>query len=216
LPKVNLLPPELRRTRRSVLPQLRIQGSPLSLIFLGLSFLAVGIFLDAVGLYQKKEFKRLNTQYNQQYRHLEDLAKKKDALEQKLNRITLELNLLSGYLERDLVWSDKLNQLRNLFFKEVWLTELYFEKKGAKAKETEEGNLYLKGGLAPQRKSSPIGTLSRFITQLKEDKAFFSDFDNLTLTDFKTDRRNNTEITNFTIRMSFKKKVNPPDEKVKK
>lgn len=150
-------------------------------------------------MYRKKSLSHIISQYQQ----AEILVRKINVLKLEQNRLTQQLKLFNGYLKRDVLWSEKLSQLRNLIPQEVWLTELSFKKQPVK--DSGSGNLYLKGGLILQEKTSSIGTLTNFINRLKEDQDFFADFDNLILADSQTETRKNIEIMTFIIEMPFKK-----------
>jgi len=199
LVKVNLLPPEISKSKEIAFPALNIQRAPVFLFSLVIVFFLISISLRLMTMYQKKGLYDVTRQYQQ----AEELAKKNRILKQEQDKLIKECNLLEGYLKRNVVWSEKLSQLRNLIPKEVWLMYLSFEKKGIE--DSALYSLYLRGGLISQDKTSPLGILSKFINQLKEDKAFFRDFDNPILTDLRTETRQNLEIMTFAVEIPFRK-----------
>ena len=197
--KVNLLPSELSGSGKAVYPAFNFRGLAVFLLFLNFTFLLSGIYLRIETIYRKKGLYRITDEYQQ----AEGLAKKIKALNKEQDKSTGELNFLNGYLKREVIWSEKLGQLRDIIPQEIWLKELSSEK--ISNKDSGFGNLYLKGALIPLDKAEPLGTLSRFINKLKEDNAFFIDFDNLILTDFRTETQGNIEIMTFAIQLPFKK-----------
>ncbi len=196
--KVNLLQAEAGKAKKIAIPEIDIQ-KPLALsIGLSLLFFLVGIFFRVETAYRRAGLSNITKEYQQE----EERVRKINALKQEKDTVAQEAAYLNGYLKRNIIWSQKLAQLRKIIPKEVWLTNLSFEKKTGK--DTQGFSLYLKGGLIPQDKTSPLGTLTKFINKLKEDKDFFIDFDNPVLTDFRTELRENTEIITFAIEMPFK------------
>jgi hypothetical protein len=160
----------------------------------------VGIYLRIETIYRKKSLSNIT----QEYMQAEELTKKIKSLQQEGAKLNEEIDALSVYLRRNLLWSEKLAQLRSLIPKEVWLSRLSLEKKAVK--DSSISSLFLKGSLIPQDRTSPIGTLSMFINGIKEDKAFFRDFDNLILSDFLTETYKKTEIMTFLLEMPIKKR----------
>lgn len=150
-------------------------------------------------IFRTKNLSRITGQYQQ----AENVSRKMNMFRQEQIKLNRELNFLNGYLKKDILWSEKLSQLRNLIPQEAWLTELFFKKQFVK--DSVSPILYLKGGLIPEGRASSIETLIKFINQLKEDQEFFADFDNLILADSQTETRKNIEIMTFIIEMSLKK-----------
>lgn len=198
--KVNLLPTEPSGVRKTPSPRFNLNKVSIFLFSLSFIFLLAGIYLRIGTMYRKKNL----YQITQEYKNTLDLTKKTEALKQEQNRLIGEINILNSYLKRDILWSEKLIQLRNLIPREVWLKQLSFEKKSVGS--TYLSSLFLKGSLMPQDKSSPVGTLSMFVNKLKEDEAFFADFENLTLSDFRMETYKNIETMAFFIEMPFKKR----------
>lgn len=197
--KVNLLSLGISKTKDAEPSITNIQWLPLLLLSLSIIFFLIGVYLRLVTIYQKKGLREAIKQYEE----VEAMAKKVKISKEELDKLNGELNLFDGYLKRGIVWSEKLSQLRNLIPQEIWLTQLSFEKKGTGVSDLY--SLSLKGSLIPQEKASPIGTLSKFINQLKEDEAFSGDFQNLILSDSRTETKHNIEIMTFTIEMPFRK-----------
>lgn len=197
--KVNLLSLETNKTKDAGPPITNIQWLPRALLSLIIIFFSIAVYLRLVTVYQKKGLREAIKQYEE----AEALAKKVKTLKEELDKLNGELNLFADYLKREIAWSEKLSELRNLVPQEIWLTQLSFEKK--EAGTVSLSSLFLKGSLIPQEKTSPIGTLSKFINQLKEAQEFSGDFQNLILSDSRTETKHNVEIMTFTIEMPFRK-----------
>lgn len=198
--KVNLLYSETSKAKKAIASAPQIQKVPIFTLSLSIIVLLIGISLRLVNMFQERGLNKVISRYQQ----AENLAGKFKELKKEQEKLNQEINFVDGYLKREILWSTKLNQLRSLIPKEIWLTQLSFERK--EGEELNANSLFLKGGLVPQNKSSPIGTLSKLINQIKEDKEFFIDFDNPILTDLRTEIRKNVEIMAFTIEMPFRKK----------
>lgn len=102
--------------------------------------------------------------------NIEDLKKRQVSLRQ-------ELIDLKGYLSSGLVWSTKLKQISVFLPPEVGLSAISFSRRGQRGAQKEALNL--KGFLVPVENIAPINTLSTFVNKMKQDKEFFSDFDDL-------------------------------------
>lgn len=198
--KVNLLSPELIPIRKAASLAFYLRNLPAILFSLSLILFIAGIYLKVETIYRKRRLRNIT----QAYMQAEELTKKIKSLKEQGAKLNEEIGALSAYLKRSLLWSEKLAQLRSLIPKEVWLSRLSLEKRAVK--DSYISSLFVKGSLIPQNRISPIGTLSMFINGLKEDKAFFRDFDNLILSDFLTETYKKTEIMTFLIEMPLKER----------
>ncbi len=196
--KINLMPSEFARMRKSMPIELKLDKVLVFLFYFNLIFFLGGITLRLETMFRKIGLFRINREYQQ----AESLSKKIKALKRQQSELTAESEFLNRYLARDLLWSEKLKQLRSLMPREVWLSQLSFEKKTEKDSTTQ--TLSLKGSLLPSEELSPIGTLSRFVNKIKEDSAFIAEFDNPVLTDLRAEVYKNKEIMTFLIVMPFK------------
>jgi lambda repressor-like predicted transcriptional regulator len=197
--KVNLLSPELSPIRKATSLAFHLRNLPVILFSISLIFFIAGIYLRVETIYRKRSLSNITQEYIQ----AEELTKKIKSLKEEGSKLKEDTDTLNTYLKRNLLWSEKLAQLRSLIPKEVWLSRLSLEKKAVK--DSYISSLFLKGSLIPQDRTSPIGTLSMFINGIKEDKAFFKDFDNLILSDFLTETYKKTEIMTFLLEMPIKK-----------
>lgn len=195
--KINLLPPEFKGTQK--IPAVPVSKVPKIIFSLGIIFLFIGVYLRINIIFQRKSLNRII----EEYKNTQELNKKLVSIKLELNNLEEEINFLKVYLKRDINWSEKLIQLRDIIPEEVWLNQLSFEKKFAGT--TEIKNLIVKGKLIAPEKASPISALSVFVNKLKQDPLFFTDFENLILVDFHTESYKNIEVMSFFIEMPIKK-----------
>lgn len=195
--KVNLLKPELGGIKKTFIPKFLFGRIQKFLLLLGLISFLMGIFIIIQNIYQKKYLYQIDNQYSE----AEKLKQQIGVLSQEKDKIDKEINLLDGYLKREIIWSDKLSRMRNLIPKEAWLAKLSYEKRPGK----EQSSLYLAGGIIPEQKENAISVLSNFINQLKENREFSSGFDNPVLSDVRTEVKDNMEIMAFMIEIPIGK-----------
>lgn len=167
------------------------------LLSISLIFFLIGVGLKIFVYRQQKSFSRISFQYVE----AEKVKKKISVLTQEKDELASQLSLLGGYLKKEIIWSEKLNQMRNLIPQEAWLTKVSYEKKIGKDITS---SFYLSGGIIVRGNINPIGVLSSFINQLKANKEFSVDFDNPILSDLRTGIKNNLEIMVFTIEMPLR------------
>lgn len=202
--KVNLLRPELGKVKRvgsSVsLPRLRFGRLEKNIFLLALLFFILGVGLALHRLYLEKNFTQITNQYSKAAKARDEVS----GLNKEKEKLNRQVYFLEGYLKREIIWSQKLEQMRNLIPPEVWLKKFSYEAKPAQDKYGGP-YLYLSGGLTPTKQTSAIGILSNFINQLKENKDFSRDFENPILSDVKTEVSNNVGVMSFVIEMPLGK-----------
>jgi Tfp pilus assembly protein PilN len=182
------------------LPSSTLQKVPGFVLLACLALLLISIVLWIETSYRKKNLDVAIKEYKQAW----ELSKKIDVLKKEQKSLHGEVEILEGQLKRDFSWPKKLKHLSELVPKEVWLKQLFFEKKAFK--DTHVSILTLKGGLIPQENSNPLATLTSFVNKLKADKFFSVDFENPVLSDFHSEVYKNIDITAFLIEMPLKLK----------
>jgi hypothetical protein len=201
LARVNLLGSSFGKVKQPTLATSKLKKIPfvffaLSVLFLGIAgYLRAFIFFQERGLSAVQERKASN----------EMLRKKVAALNEEQVKLKGEVDFLGGYADQGVLWSVKLQRLAALTPKELWFDRFSFERSSAPS-GGDLSKIKLKGGLIPRENTSPIGTLSAFINQLKDDADFSSDFDDPVLSDVRSDKLNKTEILSFAVEMALKKK----------
>jgi len=198
LVKVNLLRPESGGVKKMVALKFGMGGLQKILFLLSTILFLGGIILMFYTYYQKKNLSRISSQYWQAEKVKEEIS----ALNKEKDGLISRIDLLNGYLKRELIWSERLGQLRNLIPQDAWLTELFFEKKPGKE---ERSSLNLRGGLMAKGNISPISILSSFVDKLKSNKEFSADFDNPVLADLRTEMKSGIETMVFSIEMPLQK-----------
>lgn len=194
--KVNLLKPELATVRNAL--TLKFGSGKLQRILLLFSLIIFlsGIVLMFYNYCQKSSLLKISSKYAE----AEKLKKEVHSLTKEKEKLTSAISLLSGYLKREIIWSEKLDQMSDLLSQEAWLTKLSYENRSGS-----NASLNLSGGIIAQGKLSPIGILSDFVNQLKANKEFSADFDMPVLTDLRSETKSGAEIMVFSIEMPLRK-----------
>ena len=196
--KVNLLRPESGRVKKIAFNFAGGGGLQKNLFLLSIILFSSGIALSGYTYYQKKNLYRIDSQYQKAEKVKEEVK----AFNKEKDRLIRGIDFLSGYLKREIIWSEQLNQLRNLIPQDAWLRKLSFEKKAG----TERVSTFnLSGGLIAKGNASPISILSSFVDKLKSNKEFSADFDNPVLADLRTEMYSGVEIMVFSIEMPVRK-----------
>jgi Tfp pilus assembly protein PilN len=124
--------------------------------------------------------------------NIEDLKRREESLKEELDNIEV-------YLDRGLIWSNKLIQISNIIPEEVWLTRISFKRE----KDKKE-NLNIQGALVPLADTPAINVLSAFMNKLKEDEEFFSDFEDLLIREIRTSTKKSIDIMEFELQLVLK------------
>jgi Tfp pilus assembly protein PilN len=197
--KVNLLKAEMGGGPVSFVAKVSLGRVPKALLLLSAVCILCALLVSAHSFYLKSSFKNISSEYKE----AEKLKKEIGLLHQQGEALQEDIALLRAFLKRDVIWSAKLEQLQRIIPEEVWLRNLSFEKK-----QGEDGvaSLTLSGALVPSQNMNAIATLSDFINRLKENKEFSESFGKPTLSDVRSEPRENTEVMNFLIEMPLEKK----------
>ncbi|MFH1129010.1 MAG: hypothetical protein V1699_06360 [Candidatus Omnitrophota bacterium] len=195
--KINLLKTKPTQVRKAIRFNFGSGKAQKILLSISLIFFLIGAGLRIFVYRQQKNFSRVSSQYVE----AEKVKEKIRVFTQEKDELDSRVSLLSGYLKKEIIWSDKLNQMRNLIPQEAWLTKVSYEKKIGKDASS---SFYISGGMMVKGNISPIGILSSFVNQLKADKEFSADFDNPILSDLRTGIKDNLEIMVFTIEMPLR------------
>jgi hypothetical protein len=196
--KVNLMKAEIGGISTSFVSNISLGRVPKALLMLSIFCFLAAVLILAHTLFLKSNLKNVSSEYTD----TEKLKKEIGLLDQKRNQVQKDITLLRAFLDRDVIWSSKLEQLRRIIPDEVWLRQLFFGKKGG-----DEGvpSLFLSGALVPRQDMNAIATLSNFINQLKKNEEFLKGFGNPILSDVRTESRQDSEIMIFSIEMPIEK-----------
>lgn len=185
--KINLLPADLAPAALSGELILLIRKTALVLASLMLLFFLVWFVIRIEIAREGKVLAKMMDKVKESdllSENIEDLKKRQVSLRQ-------ELADLSGYLSSGLVWSSKLKQISVFLPPEVGLSAISFVRRGQRGAQKEALNL--KGFLVPIENVAPINTMSAFVNKMKQDKEFFSDFDDLLISQVTKIEKSNIE-----------------------
>jgi hypothetical protein len=107
-------------------------------------------------------------------------------------------------------WARKLNALSDAITPGIWLSELdYAEQPAAqpqpvKGKGSEMPGMLILNGYAAGAGEQGAALVGKFITSLKDNGQFFSDFGDIVLVSIKSDKVDNQEVMSFKINCIFK------------
>ncbi|MFH1397537.1 MAG: hypothetical protein ABIH27_03175 [Candidatus Omnitrophota bacterium] len=196
--KVNLLPADLGGKKKVTPTVAYFKMGILTLFFLNLIFLALGIYFRIQAVFKNELLSRLSQKYDQ----AQGLKKAIEETKKDREKIKKEIALYKQIFRRDILWSEKLDRLRDFLPAEIWFKQVIFDK--IQDKGMEKSKLTIKGGVLPRGQETSLTTLSVFINKIKSDQDFFSNFDNLLLADFRSEKYKNNDIMSFLIEMPFK------------
>jgi hypothetical protein len=210
--EINLLPEEMKKKASPFanlnLSALSAQKIPVLPIAAGLAGLLVlvQVLVIVMSLYSRVTLASLTKRY-------EDIlpAKKEaDALKARNDAITKRIGAIDELMGRRFSWAKKLNALSDSMTPGIWLSELdYDERPIAEAKAAKgrvggmPGKLVLNGYAAGVGEQG-AALVGKFITSLKESKAFYDDFSDIDLVGVKSDKVEGQELMSFKINCIFK------------
>ncbi len=198
--KINLLPADLGG-KKKVTPTVAYFKMAVPVLFsLNLIFLTWGIYFRVQALFKNELLSRLSQKYEQ----AQGLKKTIEETKKDREKIKKEIALYKQILKRDILWSEKLSRLRDFLPSEIWFKQVIFDK--IQDKDVEKSKLTIKGGVLPRDRETSLTILSVFINKMKSDQDFFSNFDNLLLADFRSEKYKNNDIMSFLIEMPFKQR----------
>lgn len=179
--QINLLPEELK-TKRKISIDVKSLPCIIALVFGIVVF--THLYLSMFGLIRGVEFNILNNKWKKlapQREILDDLRREYEVLSFDA-KIIQQLNI------RRLNLAEKLNKLSMVLPSGVWFNELAFSKK----------DMLLKGSVISLQKEE-MNLLNKFIDNLKNDEAFFSDFYDLELSSIQMRTVGGYDIFDFIL-----------------
>jgi|SRR3989338_5090658 len=188
--EINLLPPQLRKKRKTAnlvsrtiaLPRDTVIALAGGAIFFLLFVHAVLQFVIAIKFVQIKRYER----------QLEKIAPDKA----NADRVVQELRVLQAKViaiedvagQRKVLWAKKLNEISNALPPGIWLTRLAFQ----------DGLLVMQGSAVSKTKNE-MSTVHSFTANLKNEQGFNDSLSNIELGLIKSRKINTTPIADFTI-----------------
>jgi hypothetical protein len=210
--EINLLPDELKKKESPFahlsLPIFNMQKLPVLSIaaaFAGL-LVVVQVLVIAMNIHSKVTLNELEKKYA-------DITPKKreaDALKAKSDAITKRVTAIDELMGKRFSWARKLSALSDSMSPGIWLNELEYDErplvnlKAGKGKASGMPGRLLMNGFAAGSGEQGLALIGKFITSLKENEAFYSDFSDIELIASKSDKAEGQEVMNFRIGCVFK------------
>lgn len=210
--EINLLPAEMRKKvspfAQLNLPIFNIQKLPvlsIAAVFAGV-LVVVQVLVIVMNIYSKVTLNTLTKKYDS----ITPKKREADALKAKSDAITKRVGAIDELMGKRFSWAKKLNALSDSMTPGIWLNEMeYDERSGANVKAVKgkasgmPGKL-LMNGFAAGIGEQGLALIGKFIKSLKENEAFYSDFNDIELVASKSDKAEGQEVMNFKIGCVFK------------
>ena len=192
--ELNLLPEELKKKRTKIeLPEIPL--IPIAVVFVGV-ILIIQFILGSLIFLSKRQLAGLHEKW-------QDLAPKKAELDRAKDQVDVtgeKVKVIEGLIEKQINWSRLLNEISNSVTANIWLTELSYDERG---KDNRIRTLTLLGSAAGKGEET-TALIAHFIKALKDNKNFFTEFDNIELISIKKGYILERDIMNFSLVCSFK------------
>lgn len=224
--KINLIPEE-QRAHESSFTKMRMSfklqtGFIKNIGIAAISVLAIlHLSLFFIGAKSASVFKTMSGKYKK----LLPGKKEYDALKAEVDSTNKKAKAIEGLMADRFLWARELNALSDSMTQGIWLTGLTYQEKeidipvqvkassapgGNKKKimkaETKKASLrYLNiSGYASSMGEQGTALIGKFITSMKEDPSFFSDFSDIKLESIKSEKFLDQEVMSFKITCQFK------------
>lgn len=174
---VNLLPERLKE-RKAVRLWEQLKGILFGFLILWLTMGFLYIFLRIkIGDCKKKL-----SQIENDWRVTEPLMNERDALRQRKAELSGFLVFLNSNLQKGVSSYEKLTALSRLAPEEVWLREISFAQETKDKKSVVILTVHASVGYL-KTDEELLSKINEFIERLKQDKSFFDDFENISLSE---------------------------------
>lgn len=187
--EINLLPEELKVKKETTTKFSSILFT--STIILLTILVIINIYIISLTTVKNIQFKALNKKWQDlepQRQRLEKFKKESDVLSE-------DARAIQQLIGHRIVWASKINRLSLLLPSGVWFNEISSNNK----------NFILKGSVISLKKEE-MSLINSLLTNLKEDKLFFSDFQTIDLTSVQRRLMGGYEVVDFIFTGSFKSK----------
>lgn len=195
--EINLLPAELRKSRKT--PLLNIPKTKIFLLSLG-AFALLHFTVTALVTINTKRLSALKLTWS-------SLSKQRRAiqeLKEELSQINSKVPFIEQLVRNRILWSKKMNLLSDSMVSGVWLNELSLETELTKRKGEPLKYLVIRGSCASRAQDEPA-LIGKFLQNLKANSAFADDFAEIELGPIKKRIIGKTEIMDFYLSCLFKK-----------
>ena len=221
--EINLLPEELKKTRRSgsridvgkidlgKLPMLNIAVAGIVII------IAVQIVIFVFGAL----FGMISGSLEKDYKSISPARQEAENFRTEISRMSRKISAIDELMVKRFSWARKLNDLSDSVTPSIWLTQLDYDEKtterpkaGAVAARGENRQATEKvleryliiSGAASSMGEEGTALIGRFIEKLKENASFYSDFSDIELGSIKREQAGNQEMMTFKMTCLFKTK----------
>lgn len=203
--EINLLPEELKRRRKKrQLPKIPL--IPTLFAFIALLLILQGV-LSGIAFLSRRGLARVE----EEWKALAPQKRELDAIKQKISITAKKTEAIETLMKERVSWSRILNEISDSMTPNVWLTELRYEEKSQsqqmpkKEKEKPSKTRFLMlSGAASGKGEEATAYIAHFITSLKENQAFFKDFEDIEVVSIKKGMVEGSDVMNFTIVCKFK------------
>lgn len=219
--EINLLPEEIKKKKRpsAMIDISAIDVSNVPVISIVMRTVAVVLIIQlilfVIGVVSGATFKSLKREYEgilPEKKATEKLKKRVDTTNRKVASI-------DELMVKRFSWEKNLNSLSDSMTPGIWLTELEYDekltaapksdlprKKSEQAAENVLSRYLILSGAAFSIGEEGTALIGRFIKNLKNNPAFYSDFSDIELGTIKREKMKDQEIMTFKITCFFKPK----------
>ena len=221
--EINLLPEELKNTRRSKGKSDYVNADPEKVPLAKIALIASGIFVViqaavfGFGIRCGIIFGSLE----KNYKNIAPARQEAERLKSKISGMTKKISAIDELMVKRFSWAKKLNDLSDSVTPGIWLTQLDYDEKlierprrvyAQKGKEAEgkqgtekvlERHLIISGAASSMGEEG-TALIGRFIEKLKENPSFYSDFEDIELGEIKREQMSGQEMMTFRITCLFK------------
>ncbi|MFH1478192.1 MAG: hypothetical protein ABIG92_00270 [Candidatus Omnitrophota bacterium] len=197
--EINLLPDEIKETRKG---QFKFDLDSFELGSLDLKNLKLVIAGGVVGglISLALIFSLMSCIRNKQVQGWSKKEKITEPERKEAEKIQGEISMLSAKLftldqitKRDLLWSDKLDELSGLVLPGIWFNRLYVDSKE---------KLIITGSVI-SKKEEAMAIVGKFMKNIKDNKSFFKDFSSIKLESAQIKSGEGREVVDFEIVLYF-------------
>lgn len=197
--EINLLPKELRKVKKASLDLEKIPLVRVS-VFVFTVLVAVHILLVFLDGRNQIRLKALNAEW----KNMEPEREKTGALTKNTIELEKRLGAIKSILEKGFNWTQLLNSLNNAVIPKIWLSELELQfetlegsKKGSSSKKIPASISITGHALGNSQEATSI--VARFITSLKQNKEFSSNFSEIELQNMRAREFAGKETMKFVL-----------------
>lgn len=195
--EINLLPSELRRKKERI-------TLPREFYVIGMMILGFLIVLHAATGVMIKWKRYRVAKLSRRWTELAPVKKEIDIVKREIADLSQRVGGIDQLMVKRFLWSEKLNQLSDLIVPGIWLRELFLGS-SVQLKDSPP-TLTLKGSVISLR-GEEMAVVGKFMANLKQNKGWSFDFDNIELQSIQRREIKGTEIMDFVLICYFKEGI---------